>query len=233
MNNQFPSEMFEKYDIFLSDTQKKQLEDFFQILIEENQKYNLTRITSREEVFSKHFLDSLLGAKFIKENASCCDIGAGGGFPSIPLAIYRPDLKFLLCDSVGKKVNFLCETAKKLGLANVETIHSRIEELARSNKRSAFDVVLSRGVAPLPTLLEYKIPLAKVGGIALCYKGDVSEELENAKTAMKLLLCEEYQTFSFNISENMQTRTFLIVDKSVENSKSYPRTQNAPRLKPL
>ncbi|MFI3167358.1 MAG: 16S rRNA (guanine(527)-N(7))-methyltransferase RsmG [Bacillota bacterium] len=225
--------LFEKFDIFLTEKQKAQLEQYYQILIEENEKYNLTSITDQTEIYHKHFLDSMLGGKFIKENASVCDIGAGGGFPSLPLKILRPDLSFTLCDSRGKKVAFLQMACDKLGLDKMTPIHSRIEELAHSKKRASFDVVVSRGVAPLPTLLEYKMPLVKMGGIALCFKGDVEKEIEISKNAISLLHCHKMTVHKLSISESQNERSFLIVEKSVESPRIYPRGKNLPRLNPL
>lgn len=225
--------LFEKFNINLSNLQKSQLAKYYEILVTENEKYNLTAITEINEIYHKHFLDSMLGEKFIPQNAHVCDIGAGGGFPSLPLKILRPDLKFTLCDSRGKKINFLKETCEKLGLSDMNAIHCRIEELAHSKSRGGFDVVVSRGVAPLPTLLEYKMPLVKRGGIALCYKGDVDKELETAKNAISQLHCHKITVEKFYISENQSERAFLIVEKSVDSPKIYPRGKNEPRTNPL
>lgn len=225
--------LFEQFGIFLSDLQKKQLADYYEILVCENEKYNLTSITEVSEIYHKHFLDSMLGGKFIKENATVCDIGAGGGFPSVPLKILRPDLTFLLCDSRSKKINFLNLVCEKLNLENVTAVHSRIEELAHSKSRASFDCVVSRGVAPLQTLLEYKMPLVKLGGIALCYKGDVDKELEVSQNALKIFHANKIRIEKFTISENISQRAFLIVEKSVDSPKIYPRGKNAPRLQPL
>lgn len=225
--------LFEKFGIFLTDTQKKQLADYYEILVSENEKYNLTSITEINEIYHKHFLDSMLGGKFIKENAKVCDIGAGGGFPSIPLKILRPDLSFVLCDSRNKKINFLNLACEKIGLSNMTAIHSRIEELAHSKMRASFDCVVSRGVAPLQTLLEYKMPLVKVGGIALCFKGDVDKELETSQNALKTFHCNKITVEKFTVSENQSLRSFLIVEKSVDSPKIYPRGKNEPRLQPL
>lgn len=225
--------LFEKFDIFLSDAQKSQLFDFYQLLCTENAKYNLTSITEINEIYHKHFLDSMLGASFIPQNASVCDIGAGGGFPSIPLKILRPDLKFTLCDSRNKKISFLNLACDMLKLSNMTAIHTRIEDLAHSKSRESFDVVVSRGVAPLPTLLEYKIPLVKLGGIALCYKGDVKKELEVSKNAMNLLHCHKFSINEFSISDAQSTRAFLIIEKTVASPKIYPRGKNEARNMPL
>ena len=224
--------LFTQHSIDLNGEQIEKLEMFYDILIEENAKYNLTSITEKNDVYTKHFFDSMLGAQYIDNGSYICDIGAGGGFPSIPLKILRDDLSFLLCDSTLKKVKFLGLVIDKLALKNVSTTHMRIEDLSKK-RRETFDYVVSRGVAPLPTLLEYSIPLLKKGGKALCYKGESETEIANSKNAISILNCKEPVVHKYNISSTINTRSFIIVEKLLTTPKMYPRDKNLCRLNPL
>lgn len=160
---------------------------FFDILIEKNKKMNLTRITKKEDVAIKHFLDSVTAESFIPKNSKVIDIGAGAGFPSIPLKIIRDDLSFTLVDSVKKKVDFLNDTIEKLDLSKIKAIHARSEDLAHDIEfREKFDVCIARAVAELNILCEYCLPFVKQGGLFIAYKSiSCEEEIERAKKAME------------------------------------------------
>ncbi|MCL2771551.1 MAG: 16S rRNA (guanine(527)-N(7))-methyltransferase RsmG [Firmicutes bacterium] len=227
-------------------------ETFFKYLSEQNEIHNLTRIVSREDVFEKHFKDSLSAMPFIADGMKVVDIGAGGGFPSIPLAIEMPSVEFLLVDSVGKKVEFLKQSISLLGLTNASAVHMRAEDLA-IKQREQFDIGVARAVAPMPTLLEYLAPLVKVGGTIIAFKGSsYKEEIEQAKNAEKLLGLKLETIFKYNVGarpetspldsgcsqvqplqSDPQTRVLVIYKKVEATNKKYPRIQNKPRTNPL
>lgn len=228
-------EILNNYNIKITDKQLKQFDIYYNYLMEENNKYNLTAIKEKDEVLYKHFLDSILPYQTFIENAKVIDIGTGAGFPSIPLAILRSDLKFTLVDSVEKKTNFVFNLADKIGLKNVEVYHARCEDLAKEPVfREQFDYVVARAVAPLTSLLEYCIPFIKVGGKFIAYKGtNYNQELENSKNAIKLLNVHEIQTLKYSIKEINSERYCIIFEKTAITDKKYPRNQNKARLKPL
>ena len=168
-----------KLDIILTDYQLQELEEYYNILVEENKKYNLTSITNKEDVYLKHFYDSLTISKIIKlDNQSICDIGTGAGFPGLVLKIAYPNTHITLLDSTLKKCNFLKMVIDKLQLKNIEVINDRAENFAHNN-REVFDIVTSRAVAPLKHLLEYSIPLLKVNGLFISMKGNIEKEIIN------------------------------------------------------
>ena len=154
---------------------KEQVEQFYkymQLLIEWNEKINLTAITEPKEIILKHFVDSLTIEKHIEKGANLVDVGTGAGFPGIPIKIYRKDVNIVLVDSLNKRINFLNKIIKELNLSNIETIHSRAEEFGRNKKyREKFDISTSRAVANLSTLSEYLVPLIKKTGKCICMKG--------------------------------------------------------------
>lgn len=207
---------------------------FFDILITENEKINLTRIIEKEDVVKKHFLDSIFLEKFIKNNSKIIDIGAGAGFPSIPLKILRPDLKFTLVDSVNKKINFLNLAIEKLNLENMEALHVRCEDLAQKNEyRENFDVCVSRAVAELNILCEYCLPFVKVGGIFIAYKTEnISEELKRAEKSIKILGGKVKEIFIYDL-DNERKNSLIIIEKVERTPKQYPRRGNKPRLSPI
>ena len=167
---------------------------YYQNLISYNEKVNLTAITEKEDVYIKHFLDSVLGNNFIPKNATVVDVGTGAGFPGIPLKIVNKDIKITLLDSLNKRINFLDEVIEKLNLKNIETKHGRAEEFGKDkNYRENYDIATSRAVANLSTLSEYLIPLVKIGGRVISMKGqEVKEEISNAKNAIKNLRCFQF-----------------------------------------
>ncbi len=214
---------------------KDKLNLFMDILIEENNKYNLTAIKTKEEIKTKHFDDSLeiLNLYSFEQNAKILDIGTGAGFPAIPISIYRPDLSMNLLDSVNKKTNFLKNVKDKLNLVNVNVINGRCEDLARDKKyRQKFDYVLARALAPLPTLLEYAVPFLKNKGIFFAYKSrSFDEELSLSKNAMNKLNVEIIDRYEYEIDGAI--RYIVTFKKQKNTSNLYPRNVGIPKKKPL
>lgn len=205
---------------------------YYQALVSYNEKVNLTAITEKNEVYTKHFLDSILGVNEIPKNATVVDVGTGAGFPGLPLKIVRPDINLTLVDSLYKRVNFLNLLCEKLNIESTN-LHSRAEEFAKKNFEK-FDVAVARAVAKLNTLLEYLLPLIKVGGIVVAYKGSNSlEELNEAQKALEVLGGEFVKTLSFNLPNQTGERNILIIKKIKHTPKQYPRERNLPKLKPL
>lgn len=225
--------MFEKYNILLNKNQILQFEKYYQFLVEENKKYNLTSITEEDDVIFKHFLDSVLPEKLIDKNARCVDVGSGAGFPAIPLKIVRPDLEICMVDSLQKRVNFLNQTINLLKLENITACHARVEDFAIKN-REKFDYALSRAVAQVPTLAEYLIPLVKVNGKVIMYKSQkVEEELMTGEKAIKELGGQVEQVIKMNIEEIEAERNFIVIKKVQKTPQKYPRGKNLPKIKPI
>ncbi len=225
--------VFLKNKIQLNEQQIILFEKYFNLLILWNDKINLTTITKQNEVIIKHFLDSCLTINLIKDNSKIIDIGAGAGFPSIPLKILNPTLEVVLIDSVNKKVNFINEVIKTLDLSNIKVFHYRAEDLAYKNEyRENFDYVVSRAVAALNVLCEYSIPFLKVGGKLLAYKSiDYLNEINLAKNAIIVLNSKVEDVLKLNIENN--ERNIIIIKKVGKSPKKYPRQKNKPRLLPL
>lgn len=223
--------LFEKYNLNLTEEKLNKLNIFYSELIFYNNSFNLTAITEENEVFIKHFLDSIFPEFLIEKNSSVIDIGAGAGFPSLPLKIYRPDLNVTMIDSLNKRVNFLNDVIKKLELENISAFHARAEDFAKTSRES-FDYAVVRAVAKIPTLIEYAFPLLKVGGRLLCYKGgDVEEELKQSENALKILGGVVERVEKFNLEGN--SRTIVLIKKLEHTPSKYPRSKNLPKLKPL
>lgn len=207
---------------------------FYEVLVEWNQKFNLTSITDIEEVQKKHFIDSILANDILNklDIKTICDIGCGAGFPSIPLALLNSDKEFVLIDSVNKKITFIEYLIKELGLKNVKAFHSRIEDFAKDNFQS-FDACVARAVASMPTLSEYTLPLIKKGGYFIAYKGiNYSEELENSKKILSILNSKIQSIDEFELSRE-EKRYIITIKKSGDCPKKYPRGGNKPRLQPI
>ena len=225
----------EKIDIKFTEEQLNQFYEYMNLLLEWNEKINLTAITDPNEVILKHFIDSLTINKYIKENSTLADVGTGAGFPGIPLKILRPDLKITLVDSLNKRINFLNEVINKLNLVNIETVHSRIEDFGKDKKyRESFDFVTARAVANLAVLSEYLLPIAKVGGQCVCMKGSsVEEELSNGKNAIKVLGGKIKNIDEFVLPDSDMSRNVIIIDKIKNTPNKYPRKAGRPVKEPL
>lgn len=222
--------------IELSEIQLKQFQLYFDLLIETNKVMNLTAITEMEEVVLKHFVDSIALAQYISlSEKKIIDVGTGAGFPGIPLAILCSDAQFMLMDSLNKRIRFLDEVIKICELENVETIHSRAEDLGRNKDfREQYDLCVSRAVANMSTLLEYCIPFIKVGGRFISYKsGDMKEELKKSETAQRKLNCKRKEVIPFELPRSDMQRTFVIFEKEKALLNKYPRQSGKPKREPL
>lgn len=230
---------FEKYlakmNISLLKEQYGQFYAYMELLIEWNEKMNLTAITDPKEIILKHFVDSLTIAKYVKEDKSIIDMGTGAGFPGIPIKIYRKDIKVVLADSLNKRIKFLDEVIDKLKLENVETIHCRAEELGKNKQyREKFDYATSRAVANLSTLSEYLMPFVKLNGKCIFMKTiEVEEELEKAKKAIKTLGGKIEKVDKFEIPESDLGRSIIIVKKEKTTPSKFPRKPGTPAKEPL
>ncbi len=230
---EFLKQAFSSYNINLNETQIDKFLQFYDFLIEENQKFNLTAITDFEEVVYKHFIDSVLPHKNFKQNSLVVDVGSGAGFPAIPLKILRDDLKIVMVDSLNKRVNFLNQVITLLSLKNISAIHARVEDFAKSNFEK-FDYSLSRAVAQTPTLSEYLLPLVKVGGYAVMYKSQkLEEELAASEKAISVLGGKIERIEEFEIKEYLSLRKILYLLKLKNTPKLYPRGKNLPKTKPI
>lgn len=223
--------LFSEQGFELNYLQLDQFEKFYHFLVAENQKYNLTAITDKDEVIKKHFLDSILPASELNFGATVVDVGSGAGFPGIPLKILRPDLKITLIDSLQKRVNFLNQAINLLNLQNITAIHTRAEDFAVKN-REKFDYAVSRAVAQTNTLLEYMLPLVKVGGVALLYKSTkAQDELVEATKAIGTLGGTHQKTLNYQLDD--MTRCVVLIKKTSLCPKQYPRGKNLPKTKPI
>lgn len=227
------TEMFSTLKSDNTDFNEK-FEIYFNELIDYNTKVNLTAITDKQDVYIKHFYDSCLASEFIPANAKVADIGTGAGFPGVPLKIIRNDINLNLVDSLNKRIVFLDYLQQKLGIS-YNTYHSRAEEFcANANNREAYDVVVSRAVAKLNTLAEYCLPLVKIGGTFIAYKGgDVQQEVNDSLNAIKILGGQISEVKSINLPLEKGSRTLVIIKKVKSTPKVYPRGKNLPKIKPL
>ena len=224
-----------KIEIELSLDEIEKLYKFMYLLLEWNEKINLTAITEPEDIILKHFVDSITIRKYIKSENKVLDMGTGAGFPGIPLKIISSDTYFTLVDSLNKRIIFLNEVCDKLKLDKIENIHSRAEELAKNKKyREQYDVVTSRAVARLASLVEYMLPFVKVGGKCICMKGsNVDEELIEAKKAINVLGGEIEKVDKFLLPNSDIERNIVIIKKIKNTSCKYPRKPGTATKQPI
>jgi len=233
MNKELFIEELSKLNINPTTKQLEQLEKYYEILITENQKYNLTAITDKETVYLKHFYDSLTITKIIDlNNQSLCDIGTGAGFPGMVLKIFFPNLKVTLVDSTLKKCNFLNYVINELQLANIEVLNQRAEEFSKI-VREKYDIVTSRAVAPLKHLLEYSIPLVKVNGTYIAMKSDITNEITGISNYEKKLDIKQINKVQFNLPIENSLRTLISYEKLKSTNSIYPRKYNEIKKKEL
>ena len=224
-----------KIQVQFTEEQLQKFYEYMNLLIEWNKKINLTAIIEPEDIVLKHFIDSLTILPFIDKNKKIIDIGTGAGFPGIPVSIMRNDVDMTLLDSLNKRINFLNEVIKILNLKNVNTIHSRIEDLAKNKKyRGTYDIATSRAVANLSTLSEYMIPMIKTRGISICMKGsDIEEEINKSKKAVDILGGKFKKIEKFTLPNSDQKRTIILIEKEKSTPLKYPRKAGTPSKEPL
>ena len=224
MNIELFIEETKKLGIYITQEQLEKLNKYYEMLIEWNNKINLTRIVEKDEVYLKHFYDSLTLKKVVnlEEKYNICDIGTGAGFPGIVLKIVFPNLKITLVDSLNKRINFLNEVIKELGITNIETIHTRAEDYAKTT-REKYDIVTSRAVANLKVLSELCIPLVKVNGYFIPMKANIEEELQQGEKMIKELggEIEKIETFYLPIENSI--RNIIVIQKKEKTKEKYPR----------
>ena len=226
MNKETFKQELKKLNIELTPEQETNLEKYYNLLVETNQTTNLTRITNKEEVYLKHFYDSLTITKVITlTNQKIIDIGSGAGFPGLVLKIIYKDLDITLLDSSQKRIDFLNKVIKELNLKKIKTVHQRIEDY----KEERFDIVTSRAVAKTNTLLELSCNLAKINGYYIFLKGNI----EDSKNAIKKLNLKLIQTEKFNLPIENSNRTIIKIKKLEKTPKKYPRNFAQIKKKPL
>lgn len=225
----------ENLDIVITKEHLLKFKKYYNLLVEWNKKINLTAIENREDVYIKHFYDSITLIKTNKfsENSSVCDVGAGAGFPSIPLKIVRPDLNITIIDSLNKRINFLNVVIDELNLDGIKAIHSRAEDYAVEN-RDKFDIVTARAVARLNILSELCIPLVKEKGYFISMKGqNAIEELNEAKGAVNKLGGKTSEVITFKLPKDCGQRSIIIINKDNKTPRKYPRQFGKIKKKPL
>ena len=236
-NSAFLADLKE-WKIELNETQLMQLEKYYEMLVEKNKVMNLTAITEYEDVLKKHFLDSLALNQLMKMEGmkiKVLDMGTGAGFPGIPLKIAFPQLEITLMDSLNKRIVFLQEVISELGLSGITAIHGRAEEAAlKPEFREKYDLCVSRAVARLVSLSEFCLPFVKQGGYFIPYKsGEIKEELQEAKFAIRELGGEYRKTYEYQLPNSDIERTMIQIEKINHTPKKYPRAGGKPLKQPL
>jgi 16S rRNA (guanine527-N7)-methyltransferase len=223
--------------IVLSEEQLAQFEKYYELLVEWNEKMNLTGITEKPQVYEKHFYDSITPAFYYDFSGvkSMIDVGSGAGFPGIPLKICFPSLKLTILDSLNKRLVFLQEVAKQLNLRDITFVHSRAEDAGKDKKlREQFDLATARAVARMNVLSELCIPFVKLGGAFLVMKGaNVEEELNEGKKAIKTLGGKTEKVETLTLPEEQSERNIVIIRKQQKTPAAYPRKAGTPTKKPI
>jgi 16S rRNA (guanine527-N7)-methyltransferase len=226
-----------KQGIVLSEEQLQQFEMYYELLVEWNEKMNLTGITEKPQVYEKHFYDSITPAFYydFSKVESVIDVGSGAGFPGIPLKICFPSLKLTILDSLNKRLLFLQEVTKQLDLQNVSFVHSRAEDAGRDkNYREQFDLATARAVARMNVLSEFCLPFVKPGGAFLVMKGaNIEEELNEGKKAIKTLGGKTEKVETLFLPKEQAERNIVIIRKQQKTPVTYPRKAGTPAKKPI
>jgi 16S rRNA (guanine527-N7)-methyltransferase len=226
-----------EYGISLSDTQMEQYNRYFELLVEWNEKINLTAITEPKEVAIKHMIDSITAydENLFKDGTTVIDVGTGAGFPGLPLKIFCPEIKLTLMDSLNKRIKFLQTVVEELGLKDVECVHARAEEGARNkNYRESFDIAVSRAVARLPILCEYCLPFVKKGGHFIALKGmQYNDEADEATKAIKVMGGSKTEIRPVKLPELDDKRAVITITKTMPTPKAYPRKAGTPTKNPI
>lgn len=237
MNPEIFAQKLEEQGIKLTEKQLKQFEIYFRMLVEWNEKINLTAIVEKDEVYLKHFYDSLSLGFYINDldESSLCDVGAGAGFPSIPLKIIYPNLQVTIVDSLNKRITFLTELVKALELEGVQLYHDRAETFGQNkDHREMYDIVTARAVARMSVLSELCLPLVKKGGRFLAMKAsEADNELDDAKNAIAKLGGKYVEDIAFELPEEAGERHIFVIEKRKETPKKYPRKPGTPNKNPI
>ncbi|PLR80660.1 16S rRNA (guanine(527)-N(7))-methyltransferase RsmG [Bacillus canaveralius] len=237
MNTDQFQKMLAEKGVNLSQDQLDQYEKYYQVLVEWNEKMNLTAITDKQEVYLKHFFDSISASFYMdfNEPLKICDVGAGAGFPSIPIKIVFPHLNVTIVDSLNKRITFLEHLAEMLNLADVRFIHDRAETFGQNSEhREAYDIVMARAVARLSVLSELCLPLVKVGGTFIAMKAaSANDELEAGQKALDILGGKLKEVHSFMLPVEGSERNILIISKEKQTPKKYPRKPGTPNKTPI
>lgn len=223
-----------KNSIEFDENKAEKLYEYMNLILEWNEKINVTAIKDEKEFIVKHFVDSLTISGFAVNAKRVLDIGTGAGFPGIPLKIYHPEVDFTLIDSVNKKVMILQDVIDKLKLEKIEALHIRAEDLAKDlNYREKFDIVTTRAVSNLATISEYMLPFVSIDGKAICMKGpNIEQELEDSKKAIKLLGGDVEKIHKIQIDSELE-RNIIVIKKVNKTDKKYPRGQGKPAKEPI
>lgn len=224
----------EIYQTEIRGKQYERLEKFRKMLLEYNEKYNLTAILEEKDVYYKHFLDSAAGVDLFSENAKVAEIGSGAGFPSMVLKILRDDLRIDLFESVGKKCEFIRAVVENFAFDGMHIYNIRAEDAAKDkNFRESYDIVTARAVARMNTLSEYCLPFVKVGGQFIAYKSGDTTEIKEAETAYKTLGAKLKTVYRYELPEGYGDRVLAVVEKVKNTPPKYPRGQGKERKNPL
>lgn len=227
----------EGFNIITNDSMLEKFKKYREILVDWNQKMNLTGIEDEKEVYVKHFLDSISAVKngYIKNGMSIIDVGTGAGFPGLPLKICLDDLELTLLDSLNKRINFLEEVSRELELANIKFIHGRAEDFGKDEKyREKYDIATARAVAGLPILMEFCVPFVKVGGYFICLKGpNANLELEESQKAIDVLGLEFVEKIYVELPGINLNHNILVFEKIKETPVKYPRKAGKPAKNPI
>lgn len=221
-------------NIEISENQANKFYEYMKLLLEWNNKINLTAITDEKEMIIKHFIDSISINKYVKNQKNVIDIGTGAGFPGIPLKILNNNIEFILVDSLNKRINFLEEVKEKLSLAKLKNIHARVEDLAQNKEyREKVNLAVSRAVASLRILAEYMLPFVEKDGYCICMKGpNINEEIKEAENAIDILGGKIEKIESLLLPEKIE-RNIVIIKKIKNTPIKYPRKAGMPSKQPL